>query len=41
DPQIIVAIIGIETFYGQFTGNYPVIDSLYTLGFHYPPRATF
>ena len=41
DPQVIVAIIGIETFYGQYTGNYPVIDALYTLGFHYPPRATF
>ncbi|MCU7995680.1 lytic murein transglycosylase B [Shewanella glacialipiscicola] len=41
DPQIIVAIIGIETFYGQYMGNYPVIDALYTLGFHYPPRDTF
>ena len=41
EPQIIVAIIGIETFYGQYTGNYPVIDALYTLGFYYEPRATF
>ncbi|GIU18313.1 MULTISPECIES: lytic murein transglycosylase B [unclassified Shewanella] len=41
DPQIIVAIIGIETFYGGYMGNYPVKDALYTLGFHYPPRATF
>lgn len=41
DPQIIVAIIGIETFYGGYMGNYPVIDALYTLGFYYPPRATF
>lgn len=41
EPQIIVAIIGIETFYGQYTGNYPAIDALYTLGFYYPPRATF
>lgn len=41
DPEIIVAIIGIETFYGQFLGNYPVIDALYTLGFYYPPRADF
>lgn len=38
EPQIIVAIIGIETFYGQYTGNYPVIDALYTLGFYYEPR---
>ncbi|MCH1929151.1 lytic murein transglycosylase B [Shewanella sp. A25] len=41
EPEIIVAIIGIETFYGQFTGTYPVIDALYTLGFYYEPRATF
>lgn len=41
DPQIIVAIIGIETFYGGYMGNYRVQDALYTLGFHYAPRATF
>ncbi|WP_372930125.1 lytic murein transglycosylase B, partial [Shewanella putrefaciens] len=41
EPEIIVAIIGIETFYGQYTGNYPVIDALYTLGFYYEPRASF
>ncbi len=41
DPEIIIAIIGIETFYGSYMGNYPVVDALYTLGFYYPPRATF
>ena len=41
DPQVIVAIIGIETFYGGYMGNHKVQDALYTLGFHYPPRATF
>ena len=41
DPQIIVAIIGIETFYGSYMGNYRVQDALYTLGFYYAPRATF
>lgn len=39
--QMIVAIIGIETFFGRNTGNWRVIDALTTLGFDYPPRATF
>lgn len=39
--QLITAIIGIETFYGSYLGNYPVLDSLYTLAFHYPPRSQF
>ncbi|MBL4631129.1 MAG: lytic murein transglycosylase B, partial [Paraglaciecola sp.] len=39
--EIIIAIIGVETFYGTYTGKYSVLDALVTLGFHYPPRATF
>ena len=35
-PEVIVAIIGVETSYGRITGSYPVLDALYTLGFFYP-----
>lgn len=38
---VIVAILGVETFYGKRTGNYRVIDALSTLGFDYPKRSTF
>lgn len=41
DPQVIVAIIGVETNYGRNTGSHRVLDALITLGFHYPPRADF
>lgn len=40
-PEVIVAIIGIETRYGQKMGNYRVIDALATLSFDYPRRADF
>ncbi len=41
-PEIIVGIIGVETIYGQQTGNFRVIDALATLTFDFPaahPRA--
>lgn len=39
--EVIVAIIGVETFYGRHTGQWRVIDALTTLAFDYPPRAGF
>ncbi len=40
-PEIITAIIGVETRYGRNTGRYRVLDALVTLGFGYPKRAPF
>lgn len=40
-PEMIVAILGIETRFGKFTGRYKVIDALSTLAFYYPKRAKF
>ena len=40
-PQIVVAVIGVETFFGRNTGRWRVVDALATLAFDYPPRADF
>ncbi|WP_413614142.1 lytic murein transglycosylase B [Halomonas sp. M20] len=40
-PEVIAAIIGVETFYGRHTGTHRVIDSLATLAFHHPKRGDF
>jgi len=40
-PEIIVAILGIETYFGQRMGSWRVLDALATLAFAYPPRASF
>ena len=40
--SVIVGIIGVETLYGQYTGNFRILDALATLTFHFPsahPRA--
>lgn len=39
--EMIAAIVGVETRYGDITGSYRVLDALATLAFHYPPRAKF
>ena len=39
--EIIVSIIGVETFYGTYRGKDPVFDSLVTLAFDYPKRSAF
>ena len=40
-PEIVAAIIGVETFYGRYTGRYRVIDALSTLAFFSPRRGKF
>lgn len=39
--EILVGIIGVETYFGRITGNYRVLDALATLAFEYPPRSEF
>ncbi len=39
--EIIAAIIGVESYYGRYTGKFTVFDSLTTLGFDDPRRSAF
>jgi len=39
--EIILAVIGVETVYGQDAGTFRTIDALTTLAFDYPRRADF
>lgn len=40
DTSIILGILGLETNYGSYTGNFRVLDALYTLSFYYPTENT-
>lgn len=40
-PEYLVAVIGVETFYGRQTGRFRVIDALSTLAFDYPQRGGY
>jgi membrane-bound lytic murein transglycosylase B len=39
--EVLLAITGVETSYGENTGRHRVIDALATLAFDYPPRSPF
>ena len=39
--EMLVGILGVETYFGRHTGKYRVLDSLGTLAFDYPPRSSF
>lgn len=39
--EVVVAIIGVETFYGRYRGRDQALSALATLAFDYPPRAKF
>ena len=39
--EMLVGIIGVETYFGRITGKDRVLDALATLAFEYPPRAKF
>jgi len=34
--EVVVGIVGVETFYGRITGNFRVLDALATLAFDFP-----
>lgn len=39
--EVILGIIGVETYFGKIKGSYRVLDALYTLAFGYPKRSKF
>ncbi|WP_312854336.1 lytic murein transglycosylase [Paludibacterium denitrificans] len=40
-PEMVVAILGIETNYGRNTGSFRLADALTTIAFDYPRRAEY
>ncbi|MBK9135834.1 MAG: lytic murein transglycosylase B [Betaproteobacteria bacterium] len=36
-PEIVLGIVGVETFYGRIMGSFRVVDALATLAFDHPP----
>lgn len=40
-PSIVIAIIGIESFFGEKSGTYNELNALTTLSFYYPKRQKF
>lgn len=40
-PELITAIIGVETLYGNYTGKHRILDALATQGFDHPTRSKF
>jgi membrane-bound lytic murein transglycosylase B len=39
--SVIAAVIGVESWFGRAKGKVPALESLATLAFDYPPRASF
>lgn len=40
-PEYLLGIIGVETYFGRIMGRYRVLDALTTLAFDYPSRAEY
>ncbi len=40
-PEYVLGIVGVETFFGRIMGRYRVLDALATLAFDYPARGDF
>jgi membrane-bound lytic murein transglycosylase B len=41
EPQYVLGIIGVETYFGRLMGHYRVLDALTTLAFDYPERGEY